>query len=310
LWNITRVSDKVQCMKVIITGSTGFIGSHLASFFEQRGHELILLSRHPTRPNMRPWNPEEGQLDPLILEGSDVLIHLSGENIFGRWNKAKMEKIRDSRVNSTRFLCSQLLALKMPPPLFIGASAVGYYGDRKDEVLTEESAPGNDFLAEVCRDWERAAEPLAAKKVRVVFSRFGIVLGSDGGVLKNLEKAFRMGMGGYLGSGKQMMSWIAIDDLCSAMEYIMERKDIAGPVNFVAPQSVSNKEFTDALGKLLNRPALMPVPKFALTMLFGEGAEMFLASTHAFPSRLVETGYQFRYPILEQALKKYLLEKA
>jgi len=293
-------------MKIVIAGSSGFIGSHLTRYLEQQGYNCILLTRNSTQANMHVWNPEAGQIDQALLEGADVLINLSGENIFGRWNKAKMEKIRESRVQTTRFLCSQLLDLNTPPRLYIGASAVGYYGDRQEEVLIEESDPGSNFLSEVCKEWEQAAESLVSKNIRTVYARFGIVLGKGAGAFKYMEKAFNMGMGGYLGSGKQMMSWIAIDDLCAAMQHVMMHQELSGPVNFVAPQAISNKEFSETLGKLLNRPALMPVPKFALTMLFGEGAEMFLASTLVSPKKLLETGYQFQYPALEQALKHYL----
>jgi uncharacterized protein (TIGR01777 family) len=292
-------------MKIIIAGSSGFIGSHLVSFLEKRGHQLLLLSRDPSKTPH--WEPDEEQLDPMPLEGADVVINLCGENIFGRWNKAKKDKIYSSRVHTTHFFCSQLLALKKPPNLYIGASAIGYYGDRKEEMLTEESGEGKDFLSQVCSEWERAATVLSAQNIRVVTSRFGIVLGSHGGALRYMEKAFRMGMGGYLGSGKQMMSWIAIDDLCAAMQHVIDHQELAGPVNFTAPQVVSNQEFSQTLGKLLNRPTMMPVPKFALSMLFGEGDEIFLSSTHVSPKRLLETGFQFQYPLLEQALKHYII---
>lgn len=271
-------------MRIVIAGSSGFIGSHLVSFFEQRGHELILLSRKPTAAHY--WNPEAHELDPSILEGAEVVINLCGENVYGRWNQKKMEKIRGSRIDAAQLLCSTLLSLKVAPKLYIGASAIGYYGERKEEILSETSGPGKDFLAEVCKDWEGITDSLAPKKVRVILARFGIVLGRDGGALQHMEKAFRMGMGGVLGSGKQMMSWIAIDDLCSAIQHVIDHEELAGPVNFVAPTALSNLEFTQTIGKVLNRPTVVPIPKFALTMLFGEGAEMFLSSIHAYPQRL------------------------
>jgi uncharacterized protein len=293
-------------MKIVIAGSSGFIGSHLAAYFEKQGHELILLSRKPTSGQMQCWNPEANQLDPTILEGAHVVINLCGENIFGRWNQKKMEQIRKSRLDSTRLLCDTLLGLKKLPELYIGASAIGYYGDRKDEVLVESSPPGHDFLAEVCRSWEQIPEILAPKKVRVVLARLGIVLGEEGGALKHMKKAFQMGMGGILGSGKQMMSWIAIDDVCSAMQHVISHTELAGPINFVAPKAVSNLTFTQTLGKLLHRPSAFFVPKFALSLFFGEGAEMFLASADVSPQRLLDSGYPFQYPELELALKKYL----
>ena len=293
-------------MKIIIAGSNGFIGSHLNSYFENRGCELVLLSRNPNRINSYFWDPETNQIDSSLLEGADVVINLSGEGIFGRWGEKKKTQIRESRLVATQFLCNTLLNLKLPPKLYVGASAIGYYGDRSDEVLVESSTPGHDFLAEVCTAWEGAAGILKQKNIRVVFSRLGIVLGRDGGTLKYIEKAFSSGMGGILGSGKQIMSWIAIDDVCHAMQHIIDHSEMEGGVNFTAPHPVSNLEFTQEIGKLLNRPTLVPVPKFALTMLFGEGAHIFLSSTNAYPERLLKSGYQFHYPSLEGALKKYL----
>lgn len=277
-------------MKIAITGGTGFIGTHLVSYLEKKGHELRLLSR---------------QLETAPLEGTDLVINLAGETIFGRWSEGKKERIRSSRIETTHSLCNFLLNLKNPPPLYIGASAMGYYGDRKEETLTEESSPGNDFMAQVCVEWEGAAAPLVNKNIRTLFTRFGIVLG-DGGALKYMEKSFRMGMGGYLGDGKQLMSWIAVDDLSAAIEHLIHHQEISGPVNFAAPEAVTNQEFAQTLGKLLHRPTFA-IPKFALSMLFGEGAEIFLSSTHIYPKRLLDSGFQFHYPTLEQALKKYLL---
>lgn len=293
-------------MKIVIAGSSGFVGSHLASYFKERGHELILLSRDSSKPGFHFWNPEAGQIDPTILEGADVVINLSGESILGRWTQKKMEQIRSSRFISTQFLCDTILKLHTPPKLYLGASAIGYYGDRKEEVLDESSSSGHGYLAEVCRQWEKIPTTLATSGVRVVLTRFGIVLGAEGGALKQMEKAFRMGFGGVLGSGEQMMSWIAIDDLCSAFNHLIEKKEIVGPVNFVSPKAVSNREFTKILGRVLKRPTIATVPKFALTMLFGSGADMFLSSVNVQPKRLLESGFQFQYPEIEEALKKYL----
>ncbi|MCH9625569.1 MAG: Epimerase family protein [Chlamydiales bacterium] len=294
-------------MKIIIAGSSGFVGSHLRTYFKE--HDLILLSRSTEQPSVHFWDPESKQIDPSILEGADVVINLCGESILGRWNQKKMDQIRSSRLISTEFLCNTLLQLNSLPKLYIGASAIGYYGDRGDEELSESSAPGHGYLAELCREWEAIPEKLCDRGVRVTFARFGTVLGSDGGALKQLDKAFRMGMGGVLGSGEQFMSWIAMEDVGGALQHLIEHPEIKGAVNFVAPGSLSNKEFTHILGHLLNRPTIVPVPKFALSMLFGSGADIFLASTRVLPKVLLDSGYQFQYPQVEEALKKYLLIK-
>jgi uncharacterized protein len=292
-------------MKIVIAGATGFIGSHLVAYFKNRGYEVLILSRKPESSNSYFWDPYKQEMDITILEGSDCVINLAGENIQGRWTEKKKEEIKNSRLAATQFLCSSILQLAVPPKVYIGASAIGYYGDRGNEILDEDSPSGEGFLAEVCRLWEKIPEALSAKGVRVILTRFGIVMGR-GGSLKQIEKAFRTGMGGVLGSGKQMMSWISIDDLCAAMDHLIEQTALSGPVNFVAPQVISNADFTKALGKVLNRPTMITVPKFALNLLFGEAADMFLASTHVRPKKLEETGYRFLDPEIEKALVKYL----
>lgn len=294
-------------MKIVIAGSSGFIGTHLASFFGKRGDTLILLSRQPDKPNAYFWDPHEKQIDPSILEGAEIVINLAGESILGRWNQKKMDRIRESRLASTQFLCHTLLGLTNPPKTYLGASAIGYYGDRQGEILTESSASGHGYLAEVCREWEKIPEILNQKGIRTVFTRFGLVLGGDGGALRYMEKAFRTGMGGVLGSGEQRMSWIAIDDVCRAFQHIIEHPEISGPVNLTAPFSLTNKEFTKIIGKILNRPTLISVPEFALSMLFGSGSEIFLSSLDVQPKRLLESGFEFKYPRIEEVLKKYLL---
>lgn len=292
-------------MKIAITGSSGFIGTHLAAFFKETGHELVLLSRNPEKKEHF-WDPETKQIDPLALEKVDIVINLAGENIFGRWNQKKMDRIRHSRLDSTAFLCDSLINFKQLPSLFLNASAIGYYGDRGDEVLTENSQSGHGFLAEVCREWEAIPQKLSQQGVRVATLRFGIVLGEGGGALKLMEKPFKMGMGGSLGNGGQIMSWIGIDDVLAGVEFLIEHQELSGPFNFVAPGAVSNLEFTKTISHLLGKPASLPIPKFALAMLFGSGAEMFLASTHVYPEKLLKSGFQFQYPKLEEALKKYL----
>lgn len=295
-------------MKIVIAGSSGFIGTHLASHLEGEGHTVVQLSRNPAKPGIHYWDPEKRQIDPSVLEGAEVVINLSGESILGRWTPQKMEQIRDSRLHASQFLCDTLLSLGELPKLYIGASAIGFYGDRPQEVLDETSLSGHGYLAEVCRLWEAIPSALAARGVRVALTRFGIVLG-DGGALKQMEKAFRMGLGGVLGSGEQMMSWIALDDVCGAISFLISHSEMAGPVNFVSPQPVSNLVFTQTIGKVLHRPTVVPVPKFALTMLFGAGAEIFLSSAQVQPRRLIEGGYPFQYTELEEVLKKYLILK-
>ncbi|MCC5832679.1 MAG: TIGR01777 family oxidoreductase [Chlamydiales bacterium] len=292
-------------MKIVIAGSSGFIGSKLVSHFKEKGHELILLSRNP-QEGQHFWDPEAKQIDPSILAGVDVVINLAGESILGRWNQKKMERIRESRFDATQFLCDTLISTKTMPRTFLNASAIGYYGDRGEEVLTESSQSGHGFLAEVCRHWERIPDRLAEKGVRVVLMRFGLVLGDSGGALKQMEKPFRMGMGGTLGKGEQIMSWIAIDDLVSAVDFLIDHEEISGPVNFTAPGALSNLEFTRIFSTLLGKPAPLPIPKFALSMLFGSGVEIFLASLHARPDQLLKSGFPFQYANIEECLKKYL----
>ena len=217
-----------------------------------------------------------------------------------------MEQIRISRIQSTQFLCDTLQTLTTVPKVYLGASAIGYYGDRPHEVLDESSPAGKGFLPDVCQLWEAIPTALSAKGVRVCKMRFGIVLG-QGGALKQMEKAFRSGMGGVLGSGEQMMSWIAIDDVCRAMSHLIEHAEIVGPVNCVAPHPISNLLFTQTLGKVLHRPTLVPIPKFVLTMLFGAGADTLLSSADVRPRQLLETGFIFQLSHLEEALQKYLI---
>lgn len=292
--------------RIVIAGSTGFIGSHLADFLEKKGHELVLLTRGEQKlPKIVHWDPENGQMDSSILENADVVINLCGENVFGRWSEKKKELIEKSRLQTTSFLCETLMTLKVIPSLYIGASAVGYYGDRKEELLNESSKPGSDFLAGLCHKWEQETNLLRTRDVRVVNARFGIVLG-DGGALKTMEKAFRSGMGGKIGSGKQIMSWIALDDLLGAIDHVIDHPALSGPINFVAPHALSNEELTQKIGKLLHRPTFATVPKFALSLLFGEGADIFLSSAHALPTRLLESGFSFQFPEIESALAHYL----
>jgi hypothetical protein len=247
-------------------------------------------------------------MDTARLEGLDAVVHLAGENIAtGRWTAEKKAKIRDSRVRSTRLLCDTLAGLKQPPKVLACASATGYYGDRGDELLTEESASGTGFLAGVCREWEAAATPAAQKGIRVVHLRFGMVLSGAGGALAKLLPPFRMGLGGALGTGRQYISWIALDDLLGVIAHALTTEALQGPVNAVAPNPVTNKEFTRTLGRTLGRFTLFSMPAAAARLAFGEMAdEVLLASQRVQPARLLATEYRFRYPELEGALRHLL----
>jgi uncharacterized protein (TIGR01777 family) len=235
-------------------------------------------------------------------------VHLAGENVAaGRWNDARKLRIRSSRVDGTRMLAAALAQMERPPRALITASAVGYYGDRGDAWMDERSAPGTGFLAEVCRAWEAATEPARSAGIRVAHLRFGVVLSAAGGALKRMLLPFKLGAGGVLGSGDQYMSWISIDDAVGAIVHAVAERSIAGPVNAVAPAPVTNREFTQALGRVLRRPTVFPMPAFAARLAFGEMAdEMLLASTRVRPSRLEETGYRFEHTSVEQALRHVL----
>ena len=291
-------------MKIIIAGAHGFIGSTLIPFLRKRGHEVIVLTRTPHSEEPF-WDPAHGQLDPMHFEGSDAVINLSGESILGRWNQEKMERIRESRFKATNLLTNTLLNLQNPPKIYIGASAIGYYGDRGEERLTEGSQSGHGYLAEVTRLWEGIPQKLESKDVRVVALRLGIVLGQGGGALAKMLPSFKLGCAGVIGDGDQMMSWVSIQDVCNAVHFILEG-EIAGPINCVAPTAVTNRAFTKMLGEVLHRPTLLPLPKFLLKLFFGSGADLFLASTNVVPEKLERAGFQFEYPDLKSALAAQL----
>jgi uncharacterized protein len=298
-------------MNILVTGASGLIGSALVPFLANAGHEVIRLVRSQPRPSERAiqWDPAAGSIEASALEGVEAVVHLAGENIAERWTAEKKVKIRESRVNGTRVLCEALARMATPPKVLVSASAIGYYGDRDEEILTEDSAAGRGFLAEVCRAWEAATAPAQQKGVRVVPLRFGVVLSSIGGALAKMLPPFRLGMGGRLGSGRQYMSWIALDDAVGAIHHAIMTESLRGPANAVAPQTVTNQEFTKALGKVLGRPTIFPMPAFAARLIFGEMAdELLLASAHVQPAKLLASGYAFRYSDLEAALR-HLLER-
>ena len=299
-------------MKILVTGSRGFVGSALVPFLTTGGHEVTRLARSQPRPGASEvqWDPATGIVERAKLEGMDAVVHLAGESIAaGRWTPEKKARIRDSRVNGTRLLCEALAGLSHPPKVIVCASAIGYYGDRGEEVLREESGPGSGFLADVCRDWEAAAEPVRGRGIRVVHLRIGVILSPAGGALSQMLFPFRMGLGGRMGSGRQYMSWIAMDDLLGVILHALMTDSLQGPVNTVAPNPVTNLEFTRTLGRVLARPTLFPMPAFVARLAFGEMAdELLLASTRVEPARLLATAHRFGQPHLEGALR-YLLGK-
>ncbi len=298
-------------MRVAITGSTGLVGSEVVSVLSAAGLEAVRLVRRAPAPGEKAvrWNPAQGEVDVAGLEGFDAVIHLAGENVgSGRWTAARKTAIRDSRVNGTRLLCDALAGLARPPKTLVCASAIGYYGDRGEELLTEESSPGTGFLAEVSREWEAASGSAARKGIRVVILRIGVVLSSNGGALSRMLPLFRAGLGGVIGGGSQYLSWVALDDLPFIILHSLQCAELVGPVNAVTPHPVTNREFTRALGNALSRPTPLPVPVFALRLAVGRemADSLLLASARVLPRRLETTGYRFRFPELGEALRHLL----
>ena len=295
-------------MKVAVTGASGLIGSALVPFLRTAGHEVLrLVRRAPVAADEVGWDPARGEIDRLALEGIDGVVHLSGENVAaGRWTAARKARLRESRVGPTRLLAETLASLARRPRVLVSASAVGLYGDRGEEWVTESSPPADDFLGRLSVAWEAATGPAARAGIRVVNLRTGIVLTPAGGALGKMLLPFRLGLGGVLGSGRQYVSWVAMDDEVGAIRHVLEREDVAGPVNAVAPRPVTNAELTKTLGDVLSRPTLVPAPAFALRLALGEMAEALLASTRVRPERLVATGYRFLFPELEPALRHVL----
>jgi uncharacterized protein (TIGR01777 family) len=272
------------------------------------GHDVVrLVRRAPRARDEARWDPESGEVDASALGSTDAVVHLAGENIAGgRWTEARKARLRASRVGPTRRLAETVAGLKPGPRVFVSASALGYYGERGDAWLTEEDAPADDFLGRLSVEWEAATTPAREAGIRVVTPRIGIVLSPAGGALAKMLLTFKAGLGGVLGPGTQYMSWIALDDLVGVIQHLLDRSDLAGPVNAAAPSPVTNAELTRTLGRVLGRPTLIHVPAFALRLALGEMADTLLASTRLRPERLLATGYRFRFPELEGALRHVL----
>lgn len=295
-------------MEIVVSGATGMVGSTLSRELQNRGHRVIALSHsRPSSEDTIRWDPQRGHLNASRLEGIDAVVHLAGEGLIGRWTPEKKRRIRDSRVQGTSLLARTLAGLSDKPPVMVSASAIGYYGDRGNELLNEESEPGRGFLAEVCREWEAAADPAREAGLRVVHPRFGVILSTKGGALGTILPIFRLGGGGRIGSGRQYWSWVDIEDVTGALVHAVENDTVEGPMNVTAPNPVTNAEYTKTLGKVLNRPTPFPFPAPAARAVLGEVAdEMLLASQRVEPAKLEGGDYGFRYPQLEESFRHLL----
>ena len=296
-------------MRIVVSGASGLLGSAVVKLLASQGHTVASLVRRPVaagEPAVA-WDPERGTIDRAGLEGLGAVIHLAGESVFGRWSAAKKRRIRDSRVQGTRLLCDALAGLHRRPAVLLAASAVGYYGDRGEEAVTEASAPGEDFMAHVSRDWEAATAPATHAGIRVVNMRIGVVLTTTGGALAKMLPAFRLGVGGPIGSGDQYLSWIVLDDIVNAMLHVLNNQQLVGPVNLTAPAPVTNRDFARTLGRVLHRPAVITVPVLALRALFGtDSAALLQSGQRVLPARLVASGFGFAFKDVEQALRSLL----
>jgi hypothetical protein len=307
----TSAFPHVRDRRIAITGATGLLGTALVPFLTGAGHEVVRVTRRPAAAAQLPagvrdigWDPERGELDARALEGVDAVVHLAGAPVSERWTEEHKREIRDSRVKGTRLLMETLARLTTRPGVLVSASAVGYYGDGGDQLMHETSPAGQGFLADIAREWEAATQPAVDAGMRVVNARLGILLSPHGGALAKLLPPFRMGGGGRIGSGQQWLSWIALDDTVGAFEHLLFTEAARGPFNIVAPQPARNEEFGHVLGHVLHRPAVVNVPAFAIRLLFGEMADaMLLAGQRVSCDKLVTSGYRFRFPSLEQALR-------
>ena len=305
-----QLNSGLNSGKVLLSGASGMLGLAISDALKRQGVSVLrLVRRVPRDANELQWDPAgAGIFQPERLEGLSAAVHLSGANVAARrWTAAYKQEMRESRVTSTRILSQTLARLKNPPKTLITASAVGLYGDRGGEVLSEDSAAGAGYFPELCAAWEAAAQPAERAGIRVVHPRFGMVIARDGGAMARLAPLFRLGLGGRLGSGRQWMSWVSEPDAVSAVLYLLEETTLFGAINVVAPEPVTNSAFTRELARAVHRPAVLPAPAFALQLAFGEMAdEALLASTRAVPKRLQEAGFVFKHPTLAQALAEAL----
>lgn len=295
-------------MRVAVTGSSGLIGQALLPALKAAGHETIALVRRPPNRGEAQWDPAAGRLDPAAIQGIGAAINLAGENIATRWTEESKRRIRESRIQATTLLATTMASLARRPETLLSVSAVGLYGDRGDEVLTEASAAGEGFLPALAREWEAAAGPAGIAGIRVVHPRMGIVLSDKGGALDKMLTPFKLGVGGRMGSGEQWMSWIALDDVVAGFLYLLNTPSLRGPVNFTAPAPIRNKDFTRELGRALHRPTIFPVPTPALQLLYGKEmpAEALLSSARVIPEALIKQGFSFKFRELGPALEKML----
>ena len=294
-------------MKIVISGTSGLIGRALVPALEAAGHEVLrLVRREPAGADEAFWDPASGSLDPRVLDGVDAIVNLSGATIDRRWTASRKREILDSRVNTTSLLARTAATLDARPAVFVCAGGAGAYGDRGDEILTEESAPGTGFLADVCRAWEAAADPAREAGIRVLTFRHGIVLSREGGALPRLLTPFKLGVGGRVGSGRQWWAWVDMGDLFGAYLFALGG-ELDGVANLTSPNPVTNRQLTKALGKALGRPTILPLPSFAARLAFGQmGEELLLGGQRALPARLLDAGFDFRYPELDAALASEL----
>jgi hypothetical protein len=294
-------------MRILVSGASGPIGAALLRSLKAQGSAVTRWVRNSATGNDQiVWDPSR-PLSPDSVSGFDAVIHLAGESIVGRWTDAKKRRILDSRSQGTGHLAEAVAKASQPPRVFISASAVGFYGNRGDEILSEDSASGEGFAAEICRQWEAATQPAAKAGIRTAQMRIGVVMSADGGALPKMLTPFRLGLGGRLGNGRQWWTWVSVRDVVGAIQHVLNHNSLSGPVNAVAPNPVTNAEFTRILASVLNRPAIFPIPAFAVRMIFGEmGEELFLGSQRVEPTKLAASGYQFQHPDLKNALKEIL----
>lgn len=298
-------------MKIAIAGATGFIGKHLVTKLETLGHEYTIITRYrdraanvfPLAADIIEWSPPGKGLEPSQLSGNDALINLTGTTVAQRWTAKVKQDIRDSRVNTTRLLANALINCDKPPAVFVNASAIGFYGSNASSDLDESSPPGSDLLSEICQAWETESQRAAFAGIRTINARIGIVLGVEGGALKSMLPPFKFGLGGPIGSGKQWMSWIHVEDVIGLIIESLANVQLSGPLNLTAPEPVTNRDFSKTLAQVLGRPAILPTPVFALKLLFGEFAQILGSGQRVLPAEALSKGYQFRFPKLRAALK-------